>query len=316
MESPNIQRVEKGAPITADAMNAIIDRVNDREDAPFAPPRRARAVGEFWITNATGADIPAFSVVGLVGFARTYATLEAAFSDVANDSIVFRTTGADLPTPNNFAFTLERIAAGRAGRATFCGGSLIFGVVAGSGSVASDARFFTPSSGANVGKFVVDANGSFGNVGFDATTRFVAVSPALSSIQYFAGDGLSLVGTTFHANPFFKWGYWSGASYTNTGETRCNGAGKLCFSEQFESSPRQDDVTGAEVRIKTTTVGAVIDGSATLQYGDNYANYLSDVTLHKDPNSGAYWLEKEYGSYRIPSGVALSFTRENATKIG
>ncbi len=239
--------VKSGTPTKTGTIQTV------RQSLPDIPPQQKKESikGAFWVENRTGETIPACTIVGLRGFASAFATLEDTQNAVKNDNITLRTTGSDYPLANNFAFALEEISIGGRGRAVYCNGSIIYGVVAGSGSVAWNARFSLPFSGENVGKFVTDDEGVFKNVAFDSTTRFIAVCPeAIKPIIYDAGDGVSLDGTTFSAHPSFRWRCLDGSAYQYGNYVNCN-QGEMLFGDQFKSASSYGDGANRELQIKT-----------------------------------------------------------------
>ena len=258
--------VSKGDPISADAWNALVGRVNKEEASPSAPRSFTQAKGEFWIKNATNATIQAFDVAPVSSFVNSFSNAADAKTALAQDAIVLN---ASSGSSDFFAVALESIAQDCVGRATLAQGPLVFAALAGSDYATRNQRAKIQTTGTNAGRFVRDNDGDFVIVAIDSSSRFAALCRVpKEGASYTAGEGISISDDNAISSDAgsFTWGYCTGSSYTfsSTIPTRGYYQARLLFSSDFKSESRKDDGSGLVVGLNKK--------SKTVVTGVNFAN--------------------------------------------
>lgn len=253
----NLQSVAKGDPITADAWNDVIRRVNESDQPQPFQQRPSKPKGEFWIKNATSSTIPVFANVRITGFASSFNSVDDFKSALASDAIALNGSLNFNGTPF-VAVALESISPNMCGRATLAGGSVVFAEIAGSDAIATNDRVLIARAGTNAGKFSKSTDGDFLVVAFHSASRVAALcySPK-SGVEYSAGHNINISGSEISANGSVRWrvanssgGGYGDAKYVSIVSSD-NQA--LLFGRNFETQSRVDDGAGMQIGLRTQT---------------------------------------------------------------
>ncbi len=253
----NLQPVEKGDPITADAWNDVIRRVNQSDLPQALPARTPKPKGEFWIKNETESTIPVFANVRITGFASNFESVDDFKSALASDAIALNGSLNFVGTPF-VAVALEAISPNMCGRATLASGPVVFAPIAGSDSIAVNDRVLVARAGTNAGKFSKSSLGDFLVVAFHSASRFAALcySPD-TSVEYTAGHNVNISGTEISASGSIGWRV-ANASGGGYGEAKyvsivSSDNQALLFGRNFETQSRVDDGSGVQIGLRTQT---------------------------------------------------------------